>query len=162
MPWLQGALAVLLAVAGIAAADHDNGAALAWHVISGGLDESRVSLYREQRLVGIFDIACDLTAAADDDPADNGVSLQLARPASNPGGLLIVTCNVGAHSQHIAIIDPLKKTHHPVYSRTGSYFVNWEIQDGELWISYDHACDTGPTVECPDGFENLFVRYPAL
>ena len=155
-----GTIAIFFALVGVASADHKSGATLAWHVVSGGLDESRVSLYKEQRLVGIFDIACDLTAAVNDDLPDNGVALQLARPASSPGGLLIVTCNVGAHSQHIAIIDPDKKTHHPVYSRTGSFFVDWEIQDGELWISFDRACDTGPTVECPDGFETLFEPYP--
>ncbi len=154
-------LVALLGLGGLANADHDSGASLAWHVVSGGLDESRVSLYQAQRLVGIFDIACDLTAATDAAAADNGVSLQLAQPASNPGGLLIVTCNVGAHSQHIAIIDPEVKSHRPVYARTGSFFASWEIQDGELWISFDRACATGPTVECPDGFETVFEPYPS-
>ena len=141
-------------------ADHDSGAPLSWHVVSAGLDESRVALYREKTLVGIFDFACDLTAAAETEPGDNGASLQLAYPASNPLGLLVVTCNVGAHSQHIAIVDPVKKSHGEVFTRTGSYFAGWEIQDGELWISHDRACDTGPTVECPDGFETVFEAYP--
>ena len=131
---------------------------MSWHVVSAGLDESRVAIYREKTLVGIFDFACDLTATSE--PGDNGSGLQLVYPASNPEGLLIVTCDVGAHSQHIAIIDPAKKSHKAVFSRTGSYFANWEIQVGELWISFDRACDTGPTVECPDGFETLFEPYP--
>lgn len=143
-----------------ARADHDSGAALSWHVLSAGLDESRVAVYREQTLVGIFDFACDLTPAADVEPQDDIVGLQPVFPDSHAAGLLLVTCNVGAHSQHIAIVDPARKTHRPVFERTGSYFVNWEIQDGELWISYDRACDTGPTVECPDGYETLFEPYP--
>ena len=83
------------------------------------------------------------------------------KPASNPEGLLVVTCNVGAHSQHIAIVDPASKSHRTVFERSGSYFVKWEIEDGELWISYDQACDGGPSVDCPDGFETIFEQYPS-
>jgi len=153
-------LVVLLACCGSAVADHDTGASLSWHVLSGGLDESRIAIYRQRELVGIFDFACDLTAAADGNPQENGASLNLVQPESNPEGLLIVTCNVGAHSQHIAVIDPTSKSNQPVLARTGSYFADWEIQDGELWISYDQACDTGPTIDCPDGFATVFVQYP--
>lgn len=155
---LLGGLVFLSAVCSGVNADHDSGAPLSWHVMSAGLDESRVAIYREKTLVGIFDFACDLTVA--EKPEDDGNVLQLVYPASNPRGLLIVTCNVGAHSQYIAIVDPAKKSHKPAFSRTGSYFASWEIQDGELWISFDQACDTGPTVECPDGFETIFVQYP--
>jgi hypothetical protein len=45
---------------------------------------------------------------------------------------------------------------------TGSYSASWEIQDGELWIGYDEPCDSGPTVDCPDGYKTVFLRYPAL
>ena len=46
-----------------AMANHDSGASLSWHVLSGGLDESRVAIYRKQDLVGIYNFSCDLTAA---------------------------------------------------------------------------------------------------
>ena len=153
-------LLLVFAICAGAQADHKTGAPLAWHIVSGGLDESRVAIYRQQELVGIFDFACDLTDAVDGDTQEASASLNLVQTESNPEGLLIVTCNVGAHSQHLAVIDPLSKSSRPVFTRTGSYFVNWEVQDGELWISFDQACDTGPTVECPDGFETVFVRYP--
>lgn len=153
-------LLLYLAACSSALADHDIGAPLAWHVVSGGLDESRIAIYRQQELIGIFDFACDLTAVANGNLQENGASLTLVQPESNPNGLLIVTCNAGAHSQHIAVIDPMSKSNRPVFARTGSYFASWEIQDGELWISYDQACDTGPTVDCPDGFETVFEPYP--
>ena len=143
-----------------AVADHESGAAWSWHVVSAGLDESRVALYRQQQLVGIFNFSCDLTATADSDDGENGPSLELVEAGAHPGGLLLLKCNVGAHSQHLAIVDPSRKTGHVVFTRTGSYFVEWEIQDGELWISYDQPCETGPSVDCPDGYETVFVRYP--
>ncbi len=143
-----------------AAADHDSGADWAWHVVSAGLDESRVALYRRAELIGIFNFSCDLTGAADGAADDNGASMELAQPDTHPQGLLVLKCNVGAHSQHLAIIDPTRKSGQVVFTETGSYFATWEIQDGELWISYDRPCETGPSVDCPDGYETLFVRYP--
>jgi len=154
-------LLLALAFGGGAIADHKAGASWSWHVLSGGLDESRVAIYREQGLVGIFDFSCDLTAAIDADMQAADASLQLLQPASNPDGLLVVSCNVGAHSQYIAIVDPARKINQPVFARTGSYFVRWEIEDGELWISHDRPCAEGLSVECPDGFETIFEQYPA-
>lgn len=156
-------LALLLAAFWVdALADHDSAAPLpwSWHIVSGGLDESRVAIYRQTELVGIYDFSCDLTAAGNGEMPETDASLELVQPASHPLGLLVITCNVGAHSQHLAIVDPAKRIHQPVFATTGSYFASWELEDGELWISYDRPCVTGISVECPDGFETLFVRYP--
>lgn len=153
-------LLLTLAFGGGAMADHKTGATWSWHVLSGGLDESRVAIYRKQDLVGIYNFSCDLTTAVDSDVPAADASLQLVKPASNPEGLLVVTCNVGAHSQHIAIVDPTSKSNRAVFERTGSYFANWEIEEGELWISYDQPCAGGLGVDCPDGFETVFVRNP--
>ncbi|MDH3221072.1 MAG: hypothetical protein OEO19_16190 [Gammaproteobacteria bacterium] len=151
---------LLLALDADAGAHHDSGADLSWHVVAAGLDESRVAIYRQRDLVGIFDFSCDLTDAVESGVPGNGASLELVKPASNPDGLLIVTCNVGAHSQYLAVIDPMHQTSQPAFAFTGSYFVKWELEDGELWISFDEPCDEGVSVQCPDGFETLFVRYP--
>ena len=126
----------------------------------GGSDESRLSIYQRDKLLGIYDLSCDLTDVGEGSYSDNGASLDLVRPESNPEGLLVVGCNVGAHSRQITIIDLTRQSKEPVFSATGSYTASWEIQDGELWIGYDEPCDTGPTVECPDGYETRFVQYP--
>ena len=152
---------LLLALASNALADHTIGTTWSWHLLSAGLDESRVAIYDKKALIGIFDFSCDLTAEGEGDMRENGASLELVHPDSNPEGLLVVTCDLGAHSQYIAIVDPNHKTHRPVFAETGSYFAKWELQDGALWISYDRPCETGPSVECPDGFETVFVPYPA-
>lgn len=152
---------LMLALASGALADHKNGTTWSWHVLSAGLDESRVAIYDKKALVGIFDFSCDLTSDGEGDMRETDASLELVQPSSNPEGLLVVTCNVGAHSQYLAIVDPTRKTNQPVFAETGSYFAKWELQDGELWISYDYPCDTGMSVECPDGFETVFVQYPA-
>jgi len=141
-------------------ADHKADAPWSWHVLSSGLDESRLSVYRRDQLLGIFNLSCDLTDAREGPGIKNGASLNLVRLDSHPEGLLLITCNVGAHSQQIAIIDLAVRTNQPVYSVTGSFFADWEVQEGELWIRYDRPCEGGPGVECPDGFETIYVQYP--
>jgi hypothetical protein len=119
MKRLANILLLGIAISGVALADHEDGAQWSWHVFSGGLDESRVSIYRQKNLIGIFNFSCDLTTAVDGEMPDADASLQLVKPASNPEGLLVVTCNVGAHSQHIAIVDPASKSHRTVFERSG-------------------------------------------
>jgi hypothetical protein len=120
-----------------------------------------VSIYKRDRLLGIYNFSCDLTDAGEGDNGDSNARLNLVKLDSNPEGLLLITCNVGAHSQQINIIDLARKSNLPVFSETGSYMADWEIQDGELWLSYDQPCETGISVECPDGFETIFVQYPS-
>lgn len=132
-----------------------------WHVLSAGSDESRLSIYHAGQLFGIYDLDCDLTDASDGERVDGNASINLVRPDTNPQGLMVISCNLGAHSQQIAIIDLERHRKQPVFAATGSYSAVWEIQDGELWIGYDEPCDTGPTVDCPDGFETTWVQYHA-
>ena len=154
-------LAILIAAWCISvSADHKVDAPWSWHVLSSGLDESRLSVYRRDQLLGIFNLSCDLTDASEGPAVENGASLTLVRIESHPDGLLFITCNVGAHSQQVAIIDLATKSNQPVFSRTGSYIARWEVQDGELWIGYDRPCEGGVGVECPDGFETIFVQFP--
>jgi len=142
-----------------AAADHKPQADWSWHVLASGISESRISIYQRDQLLGIFNFSCDLTDADAEDSIDSNASLSLVIIDSNPEGLLVITCNVGAHSQQVNIIDLTKHPGHPVFSKTGSYVAGWEIQDGELWLSYDQPCETGISVECPDGFETIFEQY---
>ena len=144
----------------LAGADHQPDAHWSWHIVSAGADESRLSVYRGSTPLGIYDISCDLTDAREGERVEDIASLNLVRPLSSPEGLLVINCNVGAHSQLITIIDLARKSRQPVFSATGSYTATWEIQDGELWIGYDEPCDVGHTVECHDGFETVFVQYP--
>ena len=162
IPSLPGFLiaALLPALLAVTRADHAADADLSWHLLSAGLDESRVSVYRRDSLVGIFNLPCDL-AGIDDAQRAEGVDLVVVRFAARPRGVLIIVCNIGAHSQMLTIIDPEKKSPRPAYQRSGSYFARWEIQDGELWITYDRACTGGVSVDCPDGFETLFEAYPS-
>ncbi len=152
----------LLALAvGIAGAEHAGSDGWSWHTLSSGIEQSRIAIYDGERMIGIYDLDCDLTIPPEQDPREGGATLELVRPDSHPHGLLIITCDLGAHSQMLAIIDPGVKAKRPVYSRSGSYFVAWELQDGELWISYDRPCGGGESPQCPDGFETLFEAFPA-
>lgn len=151
---------LLLAGCAVAYAGHRPEAEWSWHVLSTGADESRLSVFRREQLIGIYNIACDLTDAAEAAAIDGNASVDLLKPDTHPKGLLVIQCNVGAHSQQITIFDPGLKTRQPVFSVTGSYVARWELQDGELWIGYDEPCDLGPSVDCPDGFATVFVQYP--
>jgi len=158
---LRNSLFLLLLCCSIpASADHQPDAELSWHVVSAGGDESHLSIYRGEQLQGIYDLDCDLSDAREGERSDDYASINLVKPESSPAGLLVISCNVGAHSQQIAIIDLGLAASHPAFSATGSYSATWELQDGELWIGYDEPCDTGPTLECPDGYATVFVPYP--
>jgi len=141
-------------------ADHKADAPWSWHIVSAGLDESRISVHRRDQLFGIFNLSCDLTDLKEGPRIENNASLNLVQTDSHPEGLLLITCNVGAHSQQVAIIDLNSKSNEPVFTETGSYFADWELQDGELWIRYDQPCPEGVSVDCPDGFETIYVQYP--
>ena len=155
-----GIAIMLLTWCSVVSADHKPDAQWSWHLQSAGADESILSVYRRDQLLGIYDIDCDLTDVSEGERVDDGASLNLLKPDSRPEGLLVISCNVGAHSQQIAIIDFAHKARRSAFSVTGSYTASWELQDGELWIGYDEPCDTGPTVDCPDGFATKFVQYP--
>lgn len=142
----------------LAMADHKPNAEWSWHLLSAGSDESRLSIYRGEQLHAIYNIACDLGSV--DEAVEDAAGIELVKPQSSPDGLLVITCNVGAHSQQLAVIDFAARDRHSMFSVTGSYSARWEVQDGELWIEYDEPCDTGPTVECPDGYATIFVPYP--
>ncbi len=147
-----------LATAAVAAVHGADG--LSWHALSSGIGESRIAVYDGERMIGIYDLECDLTVAPEPDPREGGATLEMAYPESYPQGLLLITCDLGAHSQLLSIIDPQVKSKRPAYSRDGSYFVSWELQDGELWISYDRPCADGESSACPDGYETLFEPFP--
>ena len=152
-------LLLLSLLAAAVSADHDSESLLSWHLLSAGLDESRLSVYRQETLVGIFNLPCDLTGI-DAAQSENGVDIAVVSIPLRPRGLLIVRCNVGAHAQMLSIIDPSNKSTVPAWQRSGSYFARWEVADDELWIEYDRACESGVSVECPDGFETRFESYP--
>ncbi len=153
-------LFALAGFAGVAGADHTAGADWSWHALSGGIEQSRIAIYNREQMLGIYNLDCDLTIPPENDPREGGATLELVRPDSHPQGLLVLTCDLGAHSQLLSIIDPQVKSKRPIYSRSGSYFVAWELQDGELWISYDRPCVGGESAQCPDGFETLFEPLP--
>lgn len=142
-------------------ADHKADALWSWHIVSAGLDESRISIHRRDQLLGIYNLSCDLTDINEGPRIENGASLNLVQIDSHPEGLLLITCNLGAHSQQVAIIDLASKSSQPAFIATGSYFADWELQDGELWIRYDRPCDGGPSAECPDGYETVYEQYPS-
>jgi hypothetical protein len=158
---LKISLVLLLLCCGIpASANHRPDAEWSWHVVSAGGDESHLSIYRGEQLHGIYDVDCDLSDAREGESSDDYASINLVKPNSSPAGLLVISCDVGAHPQQIAVIDLAASARHPVFSATGSYSATWELRDGELWIGYDEPCDSGPTVECPDGYATIFVAYP--
>ena len=165
---LKTIVCLLLALPIAVHADHKPESDWSWHLLAAGMDESRLSVYQRDCLFGIFNFDCDLTGIDDEageDAAAEGeadAEITLIKTDASPSGLLLVRCNLGAHSQQLSIIDLALPAAQPAFTVTGSYSASWEIQDGELWLGYDEPCDTGPSVECPDGYETIFVQYPVV
>ena len=153
-------LPMFLLCCATADADHKPDSEWSWHVHAAGADESRLTVFQRDGRFGIYNLECDLGDVTEGEVDDDDASIQLLSLPSGPKELLVIRCNVGAHSQQITIFDLARQSRKPVFSATGSYSANWEIQDGELWIVYDEPCDTGPSVDCPDGFVTIFVQYP--
>ena len=153
-------LVLSMLLAGAPRADHKPAAEWSWHVHSAGIDESRLLVYQRDRHFAIYDLACDLGDLTAGEAGDGNASIRLVELQAVSSALLLVTCNVGAHSQQVIVLDLERNSPHPVFAVTGSYSASWEIQNDELWISYDEPCDTGPSVECPDGYVTVFVQYP--
>ncbi len=157
---IRNLLLPLLAWCTLAGADHKPDADWSWHVMSAGADESRLSVYRRDRLLGIYNLSCDLSDASEGSHGGNGASLARVRPVSKPEGSLGVGCNGGAHSRQFTIFDLVEPLNTAMFSATGRCRAGWDLQDGELWRRCAQPCDGGLSVECPDGYETWFVTYP--
>ncbi len=115
-----------------------------WIVAETGFAASTVEVLRSGALLTTIDVACDLSdakARRSDTEEHTSSRVEAIYGTPYPNGLLIISCPTGAHSERIDVYDPAGRGATPVYSRVGSYFVDWRIDHGVLLVSYDLPCD---------------------
>lgn len=109
-----------------------------WTLERAAIYDSLISIQNKDNLVTQHAFDCNLIDAVSvtsvEEPA---ASIDIIVTSLHPKGLLVVTCNFGAHSERIIIIDPNIRTQQIVFRKTGSYFVDWKLDNGQLHISYD-------------------------
>ncbi len=130
-----------------------------WKLEVSDLYSSQVGLYKGMEKVSTYQLECDLSDATGVFTEDNPATINLVSLSNFPDGLFIVTCGIGAHSAMISIFDPNLDTTEPIFTETGSYYVEWEIHDKVLKISYDRPCESDATA-C-DGFKRIERLWPS-
>ena len=124
---------------------------LAWSLISSAFDTSKIQVNRDGQAVAEYVLNCDVSESIDPDPEIligemNRVGL-LVTP-SQPKGLLITSCRVGAHSKRLSVYNLESKVKEPIWEETGSYFAEWSINKNyELLLSYDRPCEKTNCIE---------------
>lgn len=117
---------------------------LGWNLISSEFGSSKIEVNRSGQLIAEYELNCDVSESIDPDPEQldgemNKVGLVVT--PSQPKGLLVTSCRVGAHSKRLSVYDLESKDSEPVWEKTGSYFAAWSINEAyELVLSYDRPC----------------------
>jgi hypothetical protein len=133
---------------------------LDWSLISSEFDSSKIEVNRNGITIAEYEIDCDVSESIDPDLEQldgemNKVGLVVT--PSQPKGLLITSCRVGAHSKRLSVYDLESKAKEPVWEKTGSYFAEWSINANyELVLSYDRPCNKTNCV-APFARENVVL-----
>lgn len=139
------------------------GSTLSWRLGQTDLYESQISLYQADDNIATYTVSCDLSEAVGSELSDERTeaensespSIDIVQTNTWSQGVLIVRCIVGAHSQMVAVYDPFSSEQDAVYSKTGSYYAEWELRDDDLWVRYDQRCLEGDETPCENAFIEL-------
>jgi hypothetical protein len=128
-----------------------------WRLESTEFMHSEIAITRADESTRRIEFPCSLEDVLAETIDEETASVDVVNPDSYPGGLLVVICNVGAHSVQISVIDPNSDGKNEDFVRTGSYFARWDIRRGRLRVHYDQPCGS----LCESGFETQTVVWPA-
>lgn len=136
---------------------------LSWRLDQGGLYESKVSVYQSDEKLASYTVGCDLSDATSfeyfNEHTEEGdaeqATVDIVQIKAHKKGVLIVRCVIGAHSQMVEVYDPFSTEEEAFYSRSGSYYAEWELRDHELWVKYDQRCSEEDETQCDDAFLQL-------
>ncbi len=143
-----------------------------WMLHSSGFMESVVKITTEtkddtsKKIEGRVVLNCDLSTynqvASEAKTAEHAevASIHRINTRDFPGGLLITTCYVGAHSEMLSIINPAERINEEVFSVVGSYYVEWALKRDTLWITYDRPCVPDNNTTCETPFSPITISWP--
>ena len=132
-----------------------------WTLEQAAMYNSVLSITNENNVVSKFELACNLTDAINKTKEDEtSATISVVLTKTHPKGLLVISCNVGAHSEQIIIINPNQNSDKIVFKKTGSYYVDWKITDQQLVITYDKPCTPYPSKVCENRFTAVKLIWP--
>ncbi|MEH6502825.1 MAG: hypothetical protein V7682_02865 [Cycloclasticus sp.] len=132
-----------------------------WQLEHAALYDSVLSITQDKKQLSTHEVACDLSSAMSNDRYDeSAATIDIVVTKLKPDGILVVTCTVGAHSEQVLIIDPSQDEKHYEFIKVGSYFVDWYVNDGQLWIRYDEPCKIKQNNECDVSFSTIEMSWP--
>jgi len=134
-----------------------------WQLDRAMLNDSVVSISIDGQAISHYEFSCDLSdALLETEEDESSATIDSVVTDSNPEGLLVVTCMFGAHSEQISIIDPFQNKRHAEFSKVGSYFVDWHLNDDQLWIKYDESCEKKDNDVCDVPFLTVEMPWPVI
>ncbi len=131
-----------------------------WKMDFSGFAESQISIYRKGKKATSYLIGCDLSDYLAKENNESPSSVDKVISTNNPGGVLLVTCGIGAHSMLVSIYNPSINSSEAVLSRIGSYYAGWELIEKQLFIYFDRRCDSDQK-DCID-FQKISVPWPKV
>jgi len=150
---------LILLVTGFVSAEQ-NKIKWSWKIERAEFYDSVISITSDNHELKHYQFACDLSDALPEPINDEtSATINIVHTEAKPNGLLVITCNVGAHSERIVVIDPLNDEPDALFVKTGSYFVDWRVGDGELLIRYDEPCKPAESKSCDVPFSTVEMPW---
>lgn len=141
-----------------------------WSITKSSMLESTITITNSGKVQASYLVGCNLSDAnKHDNKQDNELTdpPSLVEKFSNakiPKGILLVSCHVGAHSRLIEVYDPFKESNNPVFSRVGSYYAGWRIEQEQLFLYFDQPCASdSPKTSKPSNCERFYevsIKWP--
>lgn len=132
-----------------------------WQLESSSFYESKIAIRSKGKIIASYEFGCDLnqnqSALLDED--ESSATIEKLQLQSGSTSLLIITCNIGAHSQQLSIVEPNTNPHTPIFEKTGSYFVRWKKSEDTIIITYDKPCKETNNKVCEVPFEAIKTSW---
>ena len=115
----------------------ESGRTLSWMLQGSSALGWRLTVSDADQLLVDADLGnCSFCAGEEDNCAANGIFLREIAGIESP--LAIAVCHVGAHSQRLQLFDPAVSASNPALQLTGSYFVDWSVDERQrLRLEWD-------------------------
>lgn len=82
-----------------------------------------------------YDISECMFCSGEEDNCDEDGIYPVSLPDNEPA--IAVICHKGAHSQRLQVLAPMRDAEKPVFEVTGDYWVNVELAETGLSVTYD-------------------------
>jgi hypothetical protein len=147
-----------------------------WAIAESSMLESKITISNAARVDSSnhnnYQVGCNLVDANKygkedkDEITDPPSRVEKFVNSELPNGILLISCPVGAHSRLLEVYDPSKQSSKPVFSRVGSYYAGWKVEQERLVLYFDQPCEsdqykTSKPSDCEQFYE-VSIQWPRL